>query len=90
MTLVQTPRDKDAENKRIAETLPAKPKKAKKPEKSKEMSKLSTTWTIVISVAVTVATLAAFVYTFFLGTQFQQHINDQVISQSKHISQSKQ
>lgn len=90
MTLVQTPRDKEAEHKRIAETLPTKPKKAKKPEKSKSMRKLSTTWIIVITVAVTITVAAAFAVVFYQGTQFQLRIDNQMIEQYKHTAQLKQ
>lgn len=51
------------------------------------MSKVN--WKIVIAIVMTVLVAAAFIGAFYLGTQFQQHINDQIITQSQKIAQLK-
>lgn len=90
----QTPRSRAEEHRRIAEDHPEllKQKKTKKSEKRKKVmvKTLSTTAKIVITVFVTLTAVASYAGVFYSGTQFQQHINDQIAEQSKHIAQSKQ
>ena len=88
MRFKQTKRDKAEEKRRIAASHPEllKTKTATTPEKEQSTMSKSTKWTIVITATLTVLVAVAFVYVFYLGTQFQQHINEQIITESHNLT----